>query len=376
MLKLDIRKTLGDFRLDVSFTAGAGVTALFGPSGSGKTSVAQMVAGLLKPERGRIEVGGKVLFDGAAGINLPPEKRGLGYVFQEGRLFPHLTVRSNLVFGQKDAPKMERRGVFDDVISMLGIDGLLYRYPKTLSGGEKQRVAIGRALLANPKILIMDEPLAALDEARKAEVLPYLIKLVRHSHCPILYVSHSMNEVLALADTLVLLEQGKLIAAGTVETLLSRPDLRPLTGRLDAGAVINATVADHDDANAATILAFQGGQVVIGQTNLSVGEPVRLRIQAKDIAIALDPPKRTSVRNIFQAVIKDVKPAQANLVDITLDVHGTPLWAQVSRQSLGELGLVPGLTVWAMIKAVTLGRDMTVDGLGRPPYQSPSKNFN
>ncbi len=354
MLDLDIGKIQGDFHLDVTFSANGGVTALFGPSGSGKTSVAQMVAGLSKPDRGRIEIAGRVLYDAAKGINLPPEKRGLGYVFQEGRLFPHLSVRKNLQYGQKTAPI----GPFDDVVAMLGIEALLDRFPKTLSGGEKQRVAIGRALLADPRILIMDEPLAALDESRKAEVLPYLIKLVNRSSIPILYVSHSMDEVIALADTLVLLEQGRQVAVGSVEDLLARPDLRPLTGRLDAGAVITATIARHDDEHTSTWLDFSGGRLVIGYTPIAVGETVRLRVQAKDVSISLDPPpQRISIRNVIQATIIAIAPAETNLVDVTLNSNGTVLWSQISRQSVAELGLVPGLSVWAMVKAVTLGRD-------------------
>ena len=355
MLKLDIRKNFDAFTLEVAFQAGAGVTALFGPSGSGKTSLAQMVAGLVKPDQGRIEVGGSVLFDSTAKINLAPEHRGLGYVFQEGRLFPHLSVRNNLLFGRKEANAYTS---FEDVVGLLGIEALLARTPKTLSGGEKQRVAIGRALLANPKILIMDEPLAALDEARKAEVLPYMVKLVQQTNIPILYVSHSMDEVIALADTLVLLEEGHLVATGPVADLLARPDLRPLTGRLDAGAIITATVTAHDEQNAATWLEFTGGRIVIGLSTVPVGGSIRLRIQAKDVTIALDPPIRTSVRNILSATIQSIHPAEGNLVDITLDANGSTLWAQVSRQSVSDLVLVPGLKVWAMVKAVTLGRDL------------------
>ena len=357
-VKLEIGKSLGEFRVDVGFASDRGVTCLFGPSGSGKTSVAQMVAGLLRPDRGRIEVSGKVLYDGAGGIDLRPEQRGLGYVFQDGRLFPHLSVRRNLAFGQKDGQKMERRKQFAEVVGLLGLSGILNRYPKTLSGGEKQRVAIGRALLADPRVLIMDEPLAALDAFRKAEVLPYLVKLVRQARIPILYVTHSMDEVIALVDTLVLLDQGRQIAAGSVEDLLARPDLRRLTGRLDAGAVITATVASHDPANGSTWLDFSGGRLVIGHAPLAIGDKVRLRVHATDVAIALDPPpQRISVRNVIQAVIKTVTSDESHLVDITLDANGATLWSQVSRQAAAELGLTPGMPVWAMVKAVTLGRD-------------------
>ena len=354
MLKLNVSKTLGDFRLDAAFTADLGVTAVFGPSGSGKTSVAHMLAGLLTPEQGRIEVAGRVLFDRDAGIDLPPEDRGLGYVFQDGRLFPHLTVGRNLLFGQR----RKNRPLFDEVVGLLGLDSLLARHPKNLSGGEKQRVAIGRALLADPKILIMDEPLSALDESRKVEVLPYLVKLVHQARLPILYISHSMDEVIALAHTLVLMDKGRVAATGSVEELLARPDLRPLTGRVDAGAVISATILSHDPINASTCLDFPGGRLTVGLTRLATGERVRLRIHAKDVAIALDKPLRTSVRNVIECSVTGIYPTQSNLVDVTLDAQGSTLWAQVSRQSATELDLKPGMAVWAMVKAVTLGRDM------------------
>ena len=355
MLELDIRKALGPFSLNVAFRADHGVTALFGPSGSGKTSLVQLVAGLSTPDQGRIQVGGQVLFDSRQAINLPTEKRGLGYVFQDARLFPHLTVRQNLVFGQKTKqPK-----IFDDIVALLGIEHLLTRRPRTLSGGEKQRVAIGRALLANPRLLIMDEPLAALDESRKSEVLPYLVKLVRQTHLPILYVSHSMEEVIALADTLVLLEHGQVVAHGPVPDLLAQPKLRSLTGRLDAGAVVSATVAAHDSGDSVTVLDFQGGQLEINRIPAAIGDRIRLRIHAKDVGIALDPPGRTSVRNLIPSVITSIQSAENNLVDVMLDAQGAALWAQISRRSVTELNLCPGMNVWAMVKAVTLGRDLS-----------------
>ena len=352
MLELTVRKTLGQFHLDVTIAAGHGVTALFGPSGSGKTSLAQMVAGLSTPDQGRIRVDGQVLYDSAARINLPPERRGLGYVFQDARLFPHLSVRQNLLFGHKNGQPCP----MDDVIALLGIDRLLDRHPQTLSGGEKQRVAIGRALLANPRILIMDEPLAALDQSRKGELLPFLVKLVKQTALPILYVSHAMEEVIALADTLVLIDQGRVAAQGPVADLLARPDLRPLTGRINAGAILTTVIAAHDPAAASTTLTFAGGQLEIGRIDRPVGDTIRLRVQAKDVGIALDPPGRTSVRNHLSATIQGIHPTDSNQVDIMLDISGTPLWAQISRQSLAELQLAPGMAVWAMVKAVTLGR--------------------
>lgn len=357
MLTVEIAKTLGSFRLEVAIDAGAGVTALFGPSGSGKTSVIQAVAGLMRPDRGRIKAGGRVLFDSRQNIHLAPESRRLGYVFQEGRLMPHLTVAGNLSFGMNRVPHAQRRIGFDDVVGMLGIEPLLERRPRHLSGGEKQRVAIGRALLANPLILLMDEPLAALDDARKAEVLPFISQLVRRYPIPILYVSHSMDEVLHLADHLVLMNQGRVAASGLVEDLLARPDLSAYTGFGAAGAVLAAKVVAHDLTNHATLLEFPGGHFVVGTVDLPLGTVARVRIHARDIALSLDPPGRISMRNVLKATITAIDLDESHLVDVSLDCGGCRLWAQISRQALTALDLKPGMSVWAMVKAVTIARD-------------------
>ena len=301
MIELSLTRRQGAFRVAIELSAGQGVTALFGPSGSGKTSVINMVAGLARPDEGRIVVDGKVLFDAKAGIDLPPEARRLGYVFQEARLFPHLSVRANLTFGMNRLAVAERRVKFDDVVEVLGIGHLLDRRPAKLSGGEKQRVAIGRALLASPRILLMDEPLAALDTARKAEILPFIAGLSKRFAIPILYVSHSMDEVLRLADTLVLMDHGRAAAVGGVEELLARPDLRALTGRYEAGAVIRATVAGHDPSYGVTRLAFSGGTLLVATSDLPAGAEVRVRIHARDVAIAIEAPTRTSIRNMLPA---------------------------------------------------------------------------
>ena len=357
MLDLSVDRVQGDFRVQVQLAAGAGVTALFGPSGSGKTSVVNMVAGLTRPDRGRIAVEGKVLFDAAAGIDVPPERRRLGYVFQDGRLFPHLSVHANLTFGMRRLPAAERRVDFDAVVEVLGIGHLLDRRPALLSGGEKQRVAIGRALLASPRILLMDEPLAALDGARKAEVLPFIAALSRRFAIPILYVSHSMDEVLTLADTLVLMDQGHAAAAGPAEEVLSRTDLRHLTGRWDAGAVIRARVAGHDENTGITRLSFSGGSLLMARNHLPVGAEVRVRVHASDIAIAVDaPPWRVSIRNVLPAVVRSVTPVEGHMIDVVLDCGGTNLWAQITSHAQAELALAPGMAVHALIKAVTMAR--------------------
>jgi molybdate transport system ATP-binding protein len=232
MLDVSIRKKQGEFTLDIRFsTSENGVTALFGNSGVGKTSVINMIAGLVRPDQGRIAANGRVLFDSEKRIDIPPEKRRIGYIFQDGRLFPHLCVRSNLVYGMKLTPHSKRFVQFDQVVDLLGIESLLDRRPAKLSGGEKQRVAIGRALLSSPSLLLMDEPLASLDSSRKAEVLPFIAGICREFKLPILYVSHCPDEIISLADNLVLMDSGRVIASGNIKELIKRPDLRCFLGQ-------------------------------------------------------------------------------------------------------------------------------------------------
>lgn len=356
MLDLSVKRQQGSFHVDVTLSAGSGVTALFGRSGSGKSSVINMVAGLYRPDSGHIRVDGKTLFDSQQGVDLAPERRRLGYVFQKGRLFPHLSVRANLTFGMNRVPPGERRIAFDDVVEVLGIAHLLERRPAKLSGGEKQRVAIGRALLASPRILLMDEPLAALDSQRKAELLPFIATLSHQFAIPILYVSHSMDEVLRLADTLVLMDDGKAVAVGEVEDLLSRLEYRPLTGHYDAGTVIRARVSGHDDQFGITRLAFPGGEVMISRVDIQIGTIVRLRIHARDVAIALGAPNGISTRNLLPCVVKSVTASDGWIYDIVLDCGGTDLWSQITAHAQGQLDLRPGMPVTALIKAVTLAK--------------------
>lgn len=357
MLELTAQRKQGDFLLDIDMKAGAGVTALFGPSGSGKTSVINMVAGLSRPGTGRIVVDDRVLFDSAAGINLAPEERRLGYVFQEARLFPHLDVAANLRFGRNRIPKRDRTIAFDDVVEVLGIGHLLDRRPAGLSGGEKQRVAIGRALLACPRILLMDEPLAALDAARKAELLPFIGSLSRRFSIPILYVSHAMDEVLRLADTLVLLDAGRVAAMGSVESLLSRTDLRHLTGHGEAGAVIKAVVKDHDDRFGVTELSFAGGRLLVGRIDLAPGSSVRLRIHARDVVIATAAPNFLSVRNVIPGRVTSITQADGNMVDVMLDCNGAAIWSRITALAQSHLNLQTGQAAFALLKAVTVAME-------------------
>jgi len=360
VIEIDVEKRLGAFLLDARFAAPAtGITALFGRSGAGKTTLVNLLAGLARPDRGRIAVGGEVLFSAEEGIDVPPERRRLGYVFQEGRLFPHYSVHGNLTYGRRRGARGGAIG-FDAVVALLGLGALLDRRPGDLSGGEKQRVAIGRALLAEPRLLLMDEPLASLDAPRKAEILPFIEKLRDELHLPVIYVSHAMEEIVRLADTLVLMSEGRIAAVGPVEELTSRLDLRPLTGRYEAGAVIRATVAGHDVTYGLSELAFPGGRLRVSHVALPLGTPVRARIRARDVALATTRPIGISFRNIFAARVTEVAPERAPIVDIRLDI-GTPaqpvaLWARVTARAAHELGLTPGREVFALVKTVALDR--------------------
>jgi molybdate transport system ATP-binding protein len=307
MLDVSAQKRLSDFSLDMRFSCdGTGITAVFGRSGAGKTTLVNMLAGLVRPDSGRIAVGERLLFDSASGVDLPPERRRLGYVFQEGRLFPHLSVRGNLSYGLKRVPPADRHIGLERIVALLGLETLLERRPHDLSGGEKQRVALGRALLANPRLLLMDEPLAALDQQRKAEVLPFIEQMRDDLAIPIVYVSHAMEEVVRLADTLVLVSEGHTVAVGPVDELTSRLDLRPLTGRYEAGAVIEARVVRHDEAFALSELAFSGGTLRVPKLDLAPGAELRIRVRARDVALALEPPKDISILNILPGEVRDI----------------------------------------------------------------------
>lgn len=355
-LDVSVERQLGTFRINAAFTCGPGVTALFGQSGSGKTSVVNMAAGLLRPERGRIAVDGRVLFDSAAGIDIPPHRRRIGYVFQDARLFPHLTVRRNLAYGSWFVPKGERYAAFDHVVELLGIAHLLGRRPSLLSGGEKQRVAIGRALLASPRLLLMDEPLASLDEQRKEEIFPYIERLRDRMGVPILYVSHALDEVARLADTMVLMSAGSVTAVGGVEDLTARVDLRPLTGRYEAGAVIHARVAAHDEIYGLSELHFDGGVLRVPRVPQPVDAPVRLRIPARDVSLSMRRPEELSVLNVLHGRIADISLDGGPYAEVRVSVGSAALLARVTRLSAKELGLAQGREVYALVKSVALDR--------------------
>jgi molybdate transport system ATP-binding protein len=355
MLSLAIERRLGDFRLEASFEAGEGVTALFGRSGAGKTSVINAIAGILRPDRGRIAIKGETVFDSERGIDLPTPKRRVGYVFQEGRLFPHLSVRQNLAYSglfSRGMPASE----LQRVVELLGLRDLLDRRPGNLSGGEKQRVAIGRALLSSPRLLLFDEPLASLDAHRKSEVLQY-IELIRDEvKVPIVYVSHAVEEVVRIADTVVLMSAGAVLAVGPAEDVMGRPDLRPREGTFEGGAVIDARVIEQDMEHDLATLAFEGGTLVATNVDALIGEPVRVRIRARDVSIALDRPQRISIQNVLEGTIADVAAGNNGIVDVAIAVGATTLRSRITRRAAEQLGLAKGLPVYALVKAVSLSR--------------------
>jgi molybdate transport system ATP-binding protein len=347
------------FALDTAFNApGPGVTALFGPSGCGKSTILSAVAGLLRPDAGRIALDGTKLLDTSARVFVPPERRRLGMVFQDARLFPHLSVETNLRYGLRRAPRDAQGPGLEEVVALLGIQHLLPRRPAGLSGGERQRVALGRALLARPRLLLMDEPLAALDAPRRAEVLPFLARLRdTPARPPILYVTHALEEVDALADTVVLLEAGRVLAAGPAEALSARTDLPLLSARRDAGALLPCTVLDHDAARGLTRLSFPGGELLTALRVEPPGTRLRLRLRARDLAVALEPPRNVSIHNILPCTLAGIEPAGSQPeIFLRLAVGPSTLLARVTRDAAERLSLRPGQKLFALLKSVSFDR--------------------
>ena len=352
-LSVHIAHQFPGFALDLGFEAPAGLTVLFGRSGSGKTTVINAVAGLLRPDSGRIVAGGVVLLDRAGRVNLPPHRRRLGYVFQDARLFPHMNVRQNLGYGRWFAPA---GGVgFDEVVDLLGLAPLLPRSVGALSGGEKQRVAIGRALLSDPLMLLMDEPLAALDEARKAEILPYIERLRDQAGVPILYVSHALTEVARLATTLVVIEAGRMLRAGAAADLLADPQLAPALGLREAGALLRATVAGQD-ADGLTRLHSAGGSLWLPRLDVAIGTALRIRISAQDVILARTRPEGLSALNILTATVTELRMGEGPGALVQLAVGEDRLLARITRRSAEALALYPGAPVFAILKSVAVAQ--------------------
>ncbi len=353
-IRARLRVDRKDFTLAVDLSLpGRGISALFGHSGSGKTTCLRAIAGLERATDAYVAIGDEVWQDESRDLFVPPHRRALGVVFQEASLFPHLSVRGNMEFGQKRTSTATNRFSLPEIAELLGIAALLDRSPGELSGGERQRVAIARALLAAPQILLMDEPLAALDLKRKLEILPYLERLHRELALPIVYVSHAPDEVARLADHLVLLDQGRAVACGPLNEVLARIDL-PATFADDAGIVIEARVAEHE-ADDLTRLEFPGGHIHVSRRHEPVGTMLRCRIHARDVSLALEPPMHTSILNCVDATVVDLAPTDTpGHVLVRLDVAGNPLLARITRRSADKLAICPGLALRAQIKAVAL----------------------
>ena len=366
-VSVDVSQRLGDFELYARFDSAGRLTALFGPSGSGKTSLINIIAGLVRPLKGHVAVDGHVLVDTEKGIFVPVHRRRIGMVFQDARLFPHLSVAHNLRYGRWFTPAAERYAKMDAVVELLGIGHLLERRPSHLSGGEKQRVAIGRALLASPKLLLMDEPLAALDDARKAEILPYIERLRDETKIPIVYVSHSVAEVARLASDVAVLAGGRVTAFGPTAEIMQRLDILPANERGEGGALLEMTVASHDERFAMTVLASPAGEIRAPRLDLAAGAPVRLRIRARDVMVATERPHGLSALNVLAGRVTALDPGEGATVGVRIDCNGVPVLARITAQSCQMLGLRPGLEVFAVIKTVSFGDANLGAGLAGAP---------
>lgn len=349
-LALTVRR--GEFELSVDLSLpGRGVTGIIGPSGSGKTSLLRAVAGLDAAPGGRVRLGTQVWQEGAQ--TLPPHRRRVGYVFQEAALFEHLSVRGNIDYGWRRLPAAERRLSPEALIERLGLSPLLGRPVSALSGGERQRVALARALAASPELLLMDEPLASLDPENKRHLLPYLEALPDYLDCPVLYVSHSPEEVARLADYLVMMEAGRVRAEGPLQGLLTRSDLPPAQAE-DAASVLHGRLDRHDPAYGLSTVTLPEGEITLPRVERHPGEPVRLRVAARDLSLALAPITGTSILNCLPVRVEEIAPYDASRVTVRLSCGDQPLLARVTRKSADQLGLKDGMALYAQIKTAAL----------------------
>ena len=350
MLHIDVKKQLGTLPLEAHLDIPSqGVTALFGLSGSGKSSLINLVSGLINPDEGVIALNDRELFNLAENVCVPINQRNIGYVFQDARLFPHYTVNGNLRYGMKNTSKDE----FNYIVELLGIGHLLKRYPITLSGGEKQRVAIGRALLTDPEILLMDEPLSALDLPRKRELMNYLERLSKEISIPILYVTHSLDELLRLAERVVLLTNGKVEAYDVLENIWESPLFLPWKQENEQSAVLSLPVFMHNPSYKMTALSIGDQNIWINQVEAQINEKVRICIHSSDVSISLNKVEQSSIRNTLYGRIVKILDLE-NRVDLKLDIGGKHLWASISKWSFHDLALQLGQLVYAQIKAISV----------------------
>lgn len=370
-LSIKIKRQVGSFALSVDAEVADGITGILGPSGAGKSMLINAIAGLVRPETGTITLEGRTLFDAENKINLAPEKRDLGLVFQDARLFPHMTVQSNLTYARRK--NSQPLATFDEIVDLLNLSHLLKRRPHHLSGGEKQRVAIGRALLSAPTALLMDEPLANLDLARRREVMPFLEMLRDRFAIPIVYVSHNLDETIRLANRVLVMDNGQIVAQGPVETVLSRIDVQSLILGGPTGdshpepiTIVSATILTrHDDGLFSIDTPW--GTLTAPEIFGSSGDTIRLRLRAHDIVLASSPPEGLSIRNVIAGEVGTMTqagPAQVDVLIRPVGPTGTPtLWARVTRRAAEEMQLRPGMPIWALLKAVVLASDIDLDGL-------------
>ncbi|KAB8313070.1 molybdenum ABC transporter ATP-binding protein ModC [Erwinia endophytica] len=350
MLELNFTQRLGNHMLRVDAQLPAqGITAIFGVSGAGKTSLINAIGGLTQPQSGYISLNGRRLYDAASGLSLPPEKRRIGYVFQASRLFPHYRVRGNLEYGM--AKNMRPR--FDALVRLLGIEALLNRFPRSLSGGEKQRVAIGRALLTAPEILLMDEPLASLDLPRKRELLAYLQKLAQQVAIPILYVSHSLDEILQLADNVMVLDNGEVKAFGTLEKVWASSVMRPWLPRAEQSTVLRVRVLEQHPHYAMTALSLGNQPIWVSRIEAPLNTLLRIRIQSADVSLVLQPPLNSSIRNVVPAQVMELLEIDQQ-TEVKLLVGQSEMWARITPWACDELMIKPGMRLYAQIKSVAI----------------------
>jgi molybdate transport system ATP-binding protein len=374
MLRVSASKKRDGFTLQAEFEAPTpGIVALFGRSGCGKTTLINIIAGLLDADEARIQLDDLVLCDTRAGTSVPVELRRIGYVFQDGRLFPHLNVLANLRYGLKRSLRRARQPVawgrqahpiaFDEVIALLGLATLLDRRPHQLSGGERQRVGLGRALLCQPQLLLLDEPLASLDVARREEVLPYLEALRDRLSMPMVYVSHQFDEVLQLATHMVLMEAGRVVAQGSLSEVSLRPELRAIIGPDSVGSVLDGVVTRTDPARAMADLKLGNGNLQVSLRDVTVGSRARVQLLARDIILAIEKPSGLSVRNMLQGVVAEVSPDDDDAVLVKVDIGGATVLARITRDAATALSLHKGTAVWVLVKAVsTRGHAFRVPG--------------
>jgi molybdate transport system ATP-binding protein len=355
MLAVAVTKRRGAFALDVAFQAPTpGIVALFGRSGCGKTTVVEILAGLVEPDAGNVKLDDLVLVDTAGGYSRPAERRRIGCVFQDARLFPHLSVRGNLRYGQKRAPAGPHAIGFDEVTALLGLAPLLARRPYTLSGGERQRVALGRALLSQPRLLLLDEPLASLDAPRRAEVLPYLEALRDNLSIPMVYVSHQFEEVLRLADHVVLMESGRVVAAGELHEVSLRPELAAIIGPEAVGAVLEGVITEVDAARGLAQLKLGSGALLVSARDARVGARARVQLLARDLILATQAAQGLSVRNSIAGVVRAIGEDENEAKLVTVDIGGASVLARVTRDAVLSLDLHLGSPVWVLVKAVSI----------------------